>query len=32
MSFTVFFIIVSIFVWLFAAVVLVLTTQKPHKK
>jgi hypothetical protein len=32
MSFTNFFIIVSVFVWLFAAVVLILTTPKPHKK
>jgi hypothetical protein len=32
MSFTVFFIILSVLVWLFAAAVLVLTAPKPHKK
>jgi hypothetical protein len=32
MSFTVFFIIVSVVVWLFVAAVLVLTAPKQHKK
>jgi len=32
MSFTVFFIIISIVVWLFVAAMLVLTAPKPHKK
>ena len=32
MSLTVFFIIVSVVVWLFIAYVLILTTPKPHKK
>jgi uncharacterized membrane protein YdfJ with MMPL/SSD domain len=32
MSFTVSFIIISIVVWIFAAIVLVLTAPKPHKK
>jgi hypothetical protein len=32
MSYTVFFIIVSVIVWLFVAAVLILTSPKPHKK
>ena len=32
MSFTVFFIIVSVVVWLFVGAVLLLTAPKPHKK